>query len=87
MICINPALDPLNRDQKELPYAIDIGWFNKIHCRHPQYGCIGFIEYFILDDNDQIIDSIKLYPEETTNNIIYKIDKERYDKIKKYMED
>lgn len=66
-------------------YAIDIKWFGKIHWRHPSYTCINFIEFLILDDKDEIIDSICLYPEETNDGRIYWVERERYLKIKKYM--
>lgn len=68
----------------EKPYAIDIEWFEKIHCRHPSNTCINFIEFLILNDEDEIIDSIRLYPQETNNKRIYWVDRERYLKIKKY---
>lgn len=66
---------------------IDIEWFNKIHCRHPSYICINYVEFFILNDKDEIIDKICLYPQETSDNRFYRVEKERYDKIKKYMND
>ena len=57
-----------NKDNQEKiigPYIIDREWFKHIHWRHPSYGCINFEEFFILDDNDEIITSIKLFQNET----------------------
>ena len=77
--------DPLWYPEKEKErYLIDILWFNHIHCRHPQYRCINFIEFYILDDHDDIIDSVKLYSEPICNRF-YETDKETYSKIKQYL--
>lgn len=67
-------------------YIIDLKWFDKIHCRRPYYQCINFIEYYILNDDDEVIDSIKL-PKEPFVDTLYKVDKETYDKIKSYMKE
>ena len=76
-----------NKDKQEKiigPYIIDREWFKHIHWRHPSYGCINFEEFFILDDNDEIITSIKLFPNETEDGRFYLVDKERYETVKKY---
>ena len=65
-------------------YMIDREWFKHIHWRHPRYGCINFEEFFILDNNDEIITSIKLFPNETEDGRFYLVDKERYETVKKY---
>ena len=65
-------------------YVIDLKWFDKIHCRQPLYQCLNFIEYYILNDNDEIIDSIKITSKPFVD-MLYKVDKETYDKIKFYM--
>lgn len=70
-----------------MPYLIDIKWFGCIHCRKPHYQCINFIEFYVLNNNNEVIDSICLYPNETKDGRFYEVDKERYDKIKKYMND
>ena len=76
-----------NKDKQEkiiVPYIIDRKWFKHIHWRHPNYACINFEEFFILDDNDEIIASIKLFPNETKDGRFYWVDKERYATAKKY---
>lgn len=67
-----------------MPYMIDIEWFDYIHCRSPYYECINFREFFILNDKGEVIDSIRFYPDETNDGRFYRVDKERYEKIKKY---
>ena len=67
-------------------YIIDLKWFDKIHYRRPYYGCINFIEYYILNDDNEVIDSIKL-PKEPFVDTLYKVDKKTYDKIKSYMKE
>lgn len=69
------------------PYIVDLEWFFKrIHCRCPDYGTVGFRKYFFLGkDCDDILDSVELYDRETKDGRFYYVDKERYDKIKKYL--
>ena len=70
-----------------MPYLIDINWFRYIHCRKPYYRCINFIEFYILNNDNEPVDSICLYSSETKDGRFYEVDKERYDRIKKYMND
>ena len=83
----NPLADPLYEPLDNLKpetYMIDLAWFDKIHCRRPMYICINFIEYYILDSENEIIDSIKITSEPVAPGI-YPVDKETYEKIKRYM--
>ena len=67
-------------------YVIDLKCFDKIHCRRPIYQCINHIEYYILNDDNEIIDSIKITSEPIIDEL-YIVDKNTYDKIKFYMEE
>ena len=67
-------------------YVIDLKCFDKIHCRRPNYQCINHIEYYILNDDNEIIDSIKITSEPVIDDL-YIVDKNTYDKINFYMEE
>jgi len=67
-------------------YIIDLKWFDKIRCKRPQYQCANFIEYYILNDDNEVIDTIKLPPKPFVDTL-YEVDKETYYKIKSYMKD
>lgn len=67
-------------------YVIDIKWFDCIHCRQPEYSrCVNLKQFYILNDNNDIIDRIELFPNETTDGRFFRVDKVRYHKIIAYM--
>jgi len=84
MYSITDPLHPLYPLSDTETYVIDLEWFDKIHCRRPYYNCFNFIEYYILNEDDEIVDSIKITSEPFIGEL-YKVDKETYDKIKFYM--
>lgn len=64
-------------------YRVDLKWFDEIRCRRPAYGCINFHEFLILDKNDEVVDSIRIYPKSMGDRIVT-VDKETYNKIDYY---
>ena len=72
------------KNAENLPYLIDIWWFDKIRCRQPMYNCINYYEYYILNKENEIIDVIKLYPKKMGDRYV-ETDEETYKKIKAYM--
>lgn len=87
---VDPMRDPLRQqiDQASSLYAVDLLWFvNNVHCRQPLYTTINFVEYFILNEDNDVIDSIQFFPSEkrAPESSIYFVDKKKYDKIMKYV--
>lgn len=86
------TMDPLWIPERTKKYMVDIRWFGtKIHARVPQYRCHNFIEYFILGNDNEIIDDIQLYPPivdgkmKLLGDYCVEVDEETYQKVKKYM--
>lgn len=68
-------------------YIVDVRWFEDIKCRKPLYNTIGYIEFLILDDNDEIIDTVLLYEgNRLDSQYLFYVNKETYEKIKHYRE-